>query len=54
MKDRTIKISAVERPEPKVGRYVLALIELARQLQADEEAKSAKPRAGLARKEGAA
>jgi hypothetical protein len=54
MKDRKIKITAVERDEPKVGRYILAMIELARQLQADEEADQFKPGARQEKEEGAA
>ena len=35
---RRIKVTGIPRPEPDVRLYVLALIELARQLQAEEEA----------------
>ncbi len=37
MTKRHIRITAIERPEPNTGLYVLALIALARQLQEDEE-----------------
>ena len=37
MSRRKIKIKAVRRKEPDVRLYVLTLIELARQLQAEEE-----------------
>ncbi len=36
---RRIKIEAIRRKEPDVRLYVLALIELARQLQAEDEAR---------------
>jgi hypothetical protein len=35
-----IRVRGVPRPEPDVRLYVLALIELARQLQAEEAAKA--------------
>jgi hypothetical protein len=35
---RRIRVRGVPRPEPDVRLYVLALIELARQLQEEEEA----------------
>jgi hypothetical protein len=37
---RRIRVRGVPRPEPNVRLYVLALIELARQLQAEEAAKA--------------
>jgi hypothetical protein len=44
---RHIRVRGVLRPEPDVRLYVLALIELARQLQAEEEAAGEQPRDGL-------
>ncbi len=47
MSSRKIKIKAIRRNEPDVRLYVLALIDLARQLQAEEEGReqtSSKPR----------
>ena len=38
---KRIRVRGVPRPEPNVRLYVLALIELARQLQAEEEANAA-------------
>ena len=38
---RRIRVRGVPRPEPNVRLYVLALIELARQLQAEEAAAKA-------------
>jgi hypothetical protein len=35
---RRIKVKGIPRPEPDVRLYVLALIELARQLEAEEAA----------------
>ena len=43
---RHIRVRGVLRPEPDVRLYVLALIELARQLQAEEEAAGEQPRDG--------
>jgi hypothetical protein len=43
---RRIRVRGVPRPEPDVRLYVLALIELARQIQADEEAAGGQPRDG--------
>jgi hypothetical protein len=40
---RHIRVRGVPRREPDVRLYVLALIELARQLQAEEEAAGAQP-----------
>jgi hypothetical protein len=37
---RRIRVRGVPRPEPDVRLYVLALIELARQLQAEDAAKA--------------
>jgi hypothetical protein len=37
---KRIQVRGVPRPEPNVRLYVLALIELARQLQAEEAAKA--------------
>jgi len=37
-----IKVRGVPRPEPDVRLYVMALIELARQLQEEETAKAAR------------
>ena len=44
---RHIRVRGVLRPEPDVRLYVLALIELARQIQAEEEAAGEQPRDGL-------
>jgi hypothetical protein len=44
---RHIRVRGVLRPEPDVRLYVLALIELARQLQAEEEAAGEQARDGL-------
>jgi hypothetical protein len=43
---RHIRVRGVLRPEPDVRLYVLALIELARQLQAEEEATGEQARDG--------
>lgn len=43
---RHIRVKGVPRPEPDVRLYVLALIELARQIQAEEEAAGGQPRSG--------
>lgn len=40
---RRIRVRGIPRPEPDVRLYVLALIELARQLQAEEQAAKAGP-----------
>lgn len=37
---RNIKVSAIKNDEPALGLYVLALIALARQLQAEDQAHS--------------
>ena len=42
---RHIRVRGVLRPEPDVRLYVLALIELARQIQAEEEAAGEQARA---------
>jgi hypothetical protein len=42
---RHIRVRGVLRPEPDVRLYVLALIELARQIQAEEEAAGERTRA---------
>jgi hypothetical protein len=44
---RHIRVRGVLRPEPDVRLYVLALIELARQLQAEEAAAGEQARDGL-------
>ena len=44
---RHIRVRGVLRPEPDVRLYVLALVELARQIQAEEEAAGEQARAGL-------
>jgi hypothetical protein len=44
---RHIRVRGVLRPEPDVRLYVLALIELARQLQAEEAAAGGQARDGL-------
>jgi hypothetical protein len=44
---RHIRVRGVLRPEPDVRLYVLALIELARQIQAEEEAAGERTRDGL-------
>jgi hypothetical protein len=44
---RHIRVRGVLRPEPDVRLYVLALIELARQIQAEEEATGEQARDGL-------
>jgi len=44
---RHIRVRGVLRPEPDVRLYVLALIELARQLQAEEAATGEQARDGL-------
>ena len=43
---RRIRVRGVPRPEPNVRLYVLALIELARQLQTEEAAKAGGDLAG--------
>jgi|GEM_PF-1343918 hypothetical protein len=43
---RHIRVRGVLRPEPDVRLYVLALIELARQIQAEEAANDEQPRDG--------
>ena len=43
---RHIRVRGVLRPEPDVRLYVLALIELARQLQAEQAANGEQPRDG--------
>jgi hypothetical protein len=40
---RRIKVRGIPRPEPDVRLYVLALIELARQLEAEEAAALKQP-----------
>ena len=40
---RRIRVRGIPRPEPDVRLYVLALIELARQLQEEEATKERKP-----------
>ena len=45
---RHIRVRGVLRPEPDVRLYVLALIELARQLQAEEAAAGEQARDGFA------
>jgi hypothetical protein len=41
---RRIKVRGIPRPEPEVRLYVLALIELARQLEAEEAAARKQPK----------
>ena len=36
---RRLRVTAIPKNDPDIGLYVLALIELARQLQAEEEAR---------------
>ncbi len=48
---RRIRVQAIKKERPEVGLYVLALIALARQLQAEEQADATKPTEGQAQED---